>query len=148
MRVEQCAVCKGEIDRSVRGGRAITCCEGCSKQWKRVAQKYRRNRYRGKCCDCGASTDGSGGYANQSKRCRPCSTLHIKLRARWTQEAIIEAIRAWHREHGIPPGSAEWRTNGRGDHPTASMVQIKFGSWSEAIRRAGYEPNPPGRRKR
>ncbi len=145
---EQCAVCKDEIDRSIRGGKAITCCEACSKQWKRFSQKMRRARYGANCRDCGRRTDGSGGYANQRKRCQQCSTAHLKLQARWTQEAIIEAIRRWHSEHGRPPGSAEWRTNGRGDHPTASMVQNRFGKWSEAIRRAGFIPNPPGRRKK
>ena len=149
MSLTNCAMCQAEIDHAARGGNAKTCSEQCSKSWKQAAQRYRRYRYRGTCCDCGVSTDGSGGYSKQSVRCRACHVAYASSHALWTRQAIIESIQSWHKKHGRAPTAMEWRTNNRtNDHPVTSRVQQRFGKWSDAIREAGFEPNPPGRRKK
>lgn len=64
-------------------------------------------------------------------------------RGRWTEEAIANAIRRWHAEHGRPPLLEDWRRGGR-DHPSATTVQRRFGSWNAAIEAAGFASRPPG----
>ena len=142
-----CAVCSSEFPKRDRGGNAKTCSSECSLEWKRSAQRMRRVRYMGKCADCGRPTDGSNGYGKASKRCNSCAIAYRSTRARWTQENIIRAIQKWSDEHGSPPSSDDWRVSG-GQYPPTSHVQRKFGSWSEAIRQAGFVPRRPGERKK
>jgi Homing endonuclease associated repeat len=61
---------------------------------------------------------------------------------RWPRERIIDAIRAWEREHGSPPALREWRRSSA-SHPAAATVQRVFGSWNESIAAAGFVPRPP-----
>lgn len=63
----------------------------------------------------------------------------------WSARAIAEAIRAWAAEHGKQPSSDEWRRAGAGRPCTGTVIHV-FGSWSEGIRAAGFEPRLPGRR--
>jgi hypothetical protein len=67
-------------------------------------------------------------------------------RGYWTRERIIEAIKAWAREHGEPPGYNDWERGGSLDHPVSVTVAKKCGSWSGAIREAGFEPRTPAHR--
>lgn len=59
---------------------------------------------------------------------------------KWTEEKIIEAIRAWAASHdGVPPTSTEWLRAGDG-HPAATTVGERFGSWAQGIEAAGFVP--------
>jgi len=78
-----------------------------------------------------------------SLRCRDCDVARKKT---WTQQAILDAIRLWAREHdGVPPSAAEWLGGTRQEHdirfPYCSVVQREFGSWANAIEAAGF-PRP------
>jgi hypothetical protein len=106
-------------------------------------RRARRRRYGGTCVDCGAPTEGSGGYGKAPKRCQPCATAHQKATAPWSREVILAAFRTWIDEHGAPPTSTEWMS-GPG-HPTTNTVVSKFGSWSAALRAVGYEARFSGR---
>ena len=59
-------------------------------------------------------------------------------RGRWTQELIIEALRAWAAERGTPR-ARDWRRTGEG-RPCTSTVKNYFGSWSAAVEAAGLVP--------
>lgn len=55
----------------------------------------------------------------------------------WSQDSVILAIRAFHRDTGRPPTTADWRFKGAG-HPTSVTVHRLFGSWANAIEQAGF----------
>jgi hypothetical protein len=67
---------------------------------------------------------------------------------RWTDDELLQRIRDWAEEHdGVPPSYEQWRFTGRAHPdwekdvwPTAANVKKRFGSWSRAIRLAGFEP--------
>lgn len=67
--------------------------------------------------------------------------------SRWTREAIIEAIRAHHARTGQPPSRRGWAEKSDA-HPWPATVVSVCGSWSDAIREAGFEPARPGRPRR
>ena len=52
---------------------------------------------------------------------------------------VLAALRAWSVRHGRPPLSTDWR-RAAGDHPTAALVQHRFGSWRAALEAAGIAP--------
>jgi len=52
---------------------------------------------------------------------------------------IMQAIRDFARMHGRPPMRNDWRV--AGEHPNASIVARRFGSWAEALIAAGFTPN-------
>jgi hypothetical protein len=54
----------------------------------------------------------------------------------WDDEEIVEALRAWTASHGRAPLSTDWRLAAP-DHPTAALVQSRFGSWRTALEAAG-----------
>jgi hypothetical protein len=60
-------------------------------------------------------------------------------RRRWTDGEIVEALREWTARHGRPPLSSDWRRAAT-DHPTAALVQGRFGSWRAALEAAGGAP--------
>ena len=62
---------------------------------------------------------------------------------RWNRESIVYAIDLWHRRHLKTPTVAEWERAGH-DHPCRQTVLRVFGSWSAAMRSAGFRPRPPG----
>lgn len=66
----------------------------------------------------------------------------------WTQEKLIAALQSFAREHGRPPAYSDFACS----RPAGSTIIAAFGSWSEAMRAAGFEPRPQGgpqpRRKR
>lgn len=52
-----------------------------------------------------------------------------------TDAQIIEALRAYHREHGVSPRDADWRA--RGLRPNNVTISSRFGSWNGALYAAG-----------
>jgi hypothetical protein len=76
-----------------------------------------------------------------------------------TDEQLLDAIREWTTLYGEPPATADWaparaRSCGQtwrldryyaGDWPSTNTVIRRFGTFSEAIRRAGLDPRPRGR---
>lgn len=107
----------------------------------------RRARYAGRCVDCGAATDGSGGHASPRTRCIGCSWRHQRENSRWTQEAIVAALRRWNDEHGQPPTATQWIAGGEW-WPTRTTVRGRWGTWNAAIAAAGFEPLRPGQCRR
>lgn len=121
--------------------------------------RARRDRYRGRCRDCGAPTGVSRGRDKALERCRPCWDRYRTL---WTREAIVERIQAWVELYGRTPTATDWNPGmaeawGRPDiadrfrqdgcWPYTTTVQVRFGSWNDAIRAAGYTPRKPGGRE-
>lgn len=128
-------------------------------------QRERRKRYQGVCGACGAPTDGSSGRAKAPARCAACSAAEQHHDRYWTQATIIAAFQAFNRKMGRPPttpdvmGSPSIRarvsaarvaeireakeSGVRMPHPW--VVQREFGSWNQALRVAGFEPNAVGR---
>jgi AcrR family transcriptional regulator len=100
-----------------------------------------RQRYRGVCRDCGASTSGNG-PARSRARCARCNGA---ASAKWSRERIEEALRAWQARYGAPARNCDLsmtyarRHGGErlrrlqagwkgGSWPAASVVQYHFGS--------------------
>jgi hypothetical protein len=110
-----------------------------SKQWAR------RDRYRGRCVDCDAPTDGSSGrVVDAPTRCDPCSREHKHATRRWTREAIVSELRLWAAELGRAPTARE---GFRAGAPVCtSVVQHEFGSWNVGIAAAGFTPRGRGER--
>lgn len=63
----------------------------------------------------------------------------------WTPELIHAAIRTWALRMGRPPKREEWHFAVEGQHPCASTVRKRCGTWSQAIIAAGYDPYQAGR---
>jgi len=75
---------------------------------------------------------------------------------RWTQQRVLDAIRAWAAETGSPPICEDWRSERRGPPtaahakwecerprwPSVTTVRSYCGSWSGALEQAGF-PAPP-----
>jgi hypothetical protein len=56
-----------------------------------------------------------------------------------TRARVIEALRAFAEERGEAPSIETWRRSGY--KPSYSTAQRLFGTWSNAVRAAGLEPN-------
>lgn len=67
---------------------------------------------------------------------------------KWPKPEILKAIQAWHQQHGTVPTSRDWTNNVNGDWPSRSLVALRFGSFSNAIEKAGFPRPPAGRRKK
>jgi hypothetical protein len=61
-------------------------------------------------------------------------------RSRWDRESIVRVICDFAQARGRPPKRVDWRQSG-GEHPTVSIVSLRFGSWGQALRAAGFTPN-------
>lgn len=113
-------------------------------------ERARKARYGGVCADCGTSTSyTSGGVAT---RCRDCQAIRagslelrhaqaatVRGRVRWTDEEIFDAIRSIARD-GVANKTAydEASSNGRrGRMPSYPTVVSRFGSWRNAVHKAG-----------
>lgn len=93
-----------------------------------------------------ASERGSQGTPKTGS---PGSTRWWSTKKHWSHERIVEAIREWHSLYGRPPSQREWtksreRKDGRSRWPPPYAVTRYCGTWSKAIRAAGYVPLPPG----
>ena len=91
------------------------------------------------CRDCGAPVV-------TAERCRRCAARRGR-RPAWTRAEVRRAVRAWAREHGRPPTSADWtptadpaRKGGREypRWPSYVMVETLFGSWRAGVEAAGF----------
>jgi AraC-like DNA-binding protein len=100
-------------------------------------------RYQGSCRQCGAPTQARGGKGDAYAYCKNCHPGAIK--ARWTRELVLEAMRAWRDRYGRAPSSYDWsRTHARRrgpdalarlqerDWPTPATVSDLFGTWAQA----------------
>jgi hypothetical protein len=110
-------------------------------------------RYRGMCRGCGASTAPRNGKGDAYAYCKACHPGAIERR--WTQAAVLEAMRAWRERYGRLPSSYDWsRTHARarggeaerrlaeGHWPSPSVVSTLFETWSAACAAAGSEVKP------
>jgi hypothetical protein len=61
---------------------------------------------------------------------------------RWSQEDLVAAIRRWASEKGRQPTSTQWMSSPGFGWPTTNTCVRAFGSWSAAVRAAGFEPIP------
>lgn len=117
---------------------------GVVRKW--CSTRCRKSQYDLACVDCGGRVDGTT-PSRMSDRARPvcavCAGAHY---ATWTREAIIHCIQQWAERHGKVPGSTDFACGQSvGEHvPTVNHVQHRFGSWSDAVRAAGFEPRSPG----
>lgn len=58
----------------------------------------------------------------------------------WSREEIVEALQDWTRSHGgRPPAYGDFRRAGT-EHPGATVVADRFGSWRQALIEAGLAP--------
>lgn len=113
--------------------------------------RARKDSYAGECVDCGAPTSGSNGSRAAANRCDLCSHALQHLNRRWTRDAVIDAIRRYHRAHGRPPRSEDWiRADQVHNYPPRSAVyrggqrrgkHQPFQTWADAIEAAGF-PRP------
>lgn len=112
--------------------------------------KARKDSYRGTCRECGGKTDGSNGRNSAPEICSGCFVKQQHENRYWTQQRIIDAIKAWHRAHGRPPIAPEWVTprDRVGEIPPVSTVQREFGTWRAAIIAAGFECKERGKYER
>lgn len=63
------------------------------------------------------------------------------------QKHIIDMMQFWDRKFGEPPKVSDWRRVGGTAWPSYLTVIRAFGSWDEAMRRAGFEARGRGRRR-
>ncbi len=120
---------------------------------QRAASRAAKERYRGECVDCGASTNGCNGPGKASERCDPCARAAGLV---WTRETVVAAIRRFGDRYGRPPAATdfspanaraqghEWRAErfaADGDYPHLHSVRGVFGSWAGAVEAAGL-PRP------
>ena len=62
----------------------------------------------------------------------------------WTREAIVAAGQAWHEKHGKPPTAADWR-KATPQHPSDTVVRVRFERWNAFLEAAGWDPRPTHR---
>lgn len=106
---------------------------------KRERKRARKLKYEGasRCPRCKRKKVAS------AKTCRRCQLELRTIERPWPRERVIKAIQAWALKHGHAPTYGEWQKGGK-DHPAIrSMMDGPnplFGSWSEALIAAGFEP--------
>ena len=94
--------------------------------------RARKDSYRGICQECGGPTNGSRGPGRAPKTCLTCLT--------WSEEAILEALRAFAAVHGRSPRCCDTRDT-EGLLPNAKAVVRRFGSWNAGLVAAGLTIN-------
>jgi hypothetical protein len=85
-----------------------------------------------------------GSFARMLRRAGlPSPPAHVNRRgARWSDEQILDALRAWAATRGRAPWRVEW-SRAAAEHPSNGTVVSHFGSWKEGLRRAGLRSPPP-----
>lgn len=74
---------------------------------------------------------------DRRKRRTTVVSISAASRHAWTEESIVLAMRAWHRDTGKPPTSTAWSKSAPG-RPTAQTVIRIFGSWTVGLEAAGF----------
>jgi hypothetical protein len=93
-------------------------------------ERARREHYRGRCLGCGRATRGSDGPGRAPEWCPACAALR---RRRWSDQRLLEAIRAWTRLTGTPPTLYDWSpAHAPSDHPGAARYLAEPGRWPSA----------------
>jgi hypothetical protein len=100
-------------------------------------------RYVGVCCGCGAYTQPRNGKGDACAHCKRCHPGAIERR--WTRELVLSAMLEWRERYGWLPSSYDWsRTQARkrggsalrrledGRWPSASVINVSFGTWAAA----------------
>ena len=118
--------------------------------------RARKDSYRGRCEQCGAPTDGSGGRASAPRLCVACfrSQPHSLERAqrlrggaprRYSDQELLEELR---RADTLALRTATVYSSHAGNHQLPSLATLihRFGSWNRARRRAGLPTRPSPRK--
>jgi DNA invertase Pin-like site-specific DNA recombinase len=82
-------------------------------------------------------------FGNWNRALRKAGLPPVARPARhpWTDEEIVEALRAWAKQHGRAPAHLDWALGAR-ERPCAQTVWCRFGSWTRALHAAGLTPPP------
>ena len=64
----------------------------------------------------------------------------MKRKGKYTNEQLLEMIRAFERRHGHTPSHADCRA--KNGLPSSTTFAKIWGNYNNAIRAAGFEPNP------
>jgi hypothetical protein len=117
--------------------------------------RARKDSYRGRCTQCGAPTDGSGGRASAPRLCIACyrAQPHSIERAqrlrggapqRYSDQRLLEELR---RADTLALRTATAYSASAGTHGLPSLATLihRFGTWNEARRRAGLPTRPSPR---
>lgn len=123
------------------------------------ARERKRRALMQDCEKCGARA--------WSRLCQPCAHAQAHDERQWNPEAIIEAFVSFHAATGRAPSTTDYmaRTNpsirvkcsperlAQVDAeralplPPPQIVKREFGSWPDAVAKAGFTPNPHGPRR-
>lgn len=134
---------------AVRAGGADPRCSPLLRLRPRPAARERGRRVRGLRRPCvpkvweGRTVRLREGGRVVSVRRGICPTCG-RVQATWTPQAILDAISAWHREHGLAPSAQDWVNAGHG-HPSSHTVRKVYGGFPTAVRCAGFEPRQHAR---
>jgi hypothetical protein len=60
------------------------------------------------------------------------------MQRRWTDQEILDALRAWADKHGRTPTWKDWHYAAP-DRPTSMTVWVRCGSWRDALIMAGLQ---------
>jgi hypothetical protein len=101
-----------------------------------------KERYRGRCEVCGATTSGADGKGRASRRCQRCKPQSLPT---WTRELVRAAHWAWYERFGFVASSYDWSgTHARrrggtalarfeaGDWPSGPVIRRLYGTHAEA----------------
>ncbi|TAK59418.1 MAG: hypothetical protein EPO24_07725 [Bacteroidetes bacterium] len=61
---------------------------------------------------------------------------------KWTKQELIEAVKSFYQAHGRVPRAREFTA--KNNYPSRGAFSRQFGSFSNGVRAAGYEPTKPG----
>lgn len=128
-------------------GISRTYADGLLKDPDGSKDRARKEKYKGRCEDCGNPTTYKKG-GGTARHCKDCAKSH-NGNSYWTKELIIDAIKRFAEIHGRRPSSSEWLSvrekhkrlgrNSDERYPYAATVLYHFGSWADAIEAAGFE---------
>lgn len=122
------------------------------KKW--CSEECRKSQYARPCPECGTPMNGSDGFGEHAptmcaecRRYEPHSLDKARAAAeraraastiRWPDEAILSALRAAASDDGLLSVTTYRRFSaGRRNMPSAPTVVNRFGTWNEAVSRAG-----------
>lgn len=142
-----CRGCGGPLLPARGPGRPVVWC----------SERCRKAQYSRPCADCGRPMNGSGGRGERAPvRCSPCQNRTIEQREAmsrahsgrvvWSDEDLLDALRACHEDIGPPVTRGRyraWRTETSA--PSHALIIGRLGGWSRACEQAGV---PHGQQRR